>query len=209
MEDNVQLGQDIRDKLALSEEMEVLFEVQNGKILLQRLSMGTIPKVLLMDINMPEVDGIEATWRVKELYPVIKIIILTVMDDEKKLFEALQAGATGYLLKDAKPHQLLNAVDEVLEGGLPLSPSLAYQVLAYLKGEKHVPKRPIAAFEVLSKREKEVMEFLKRGLPIKQISEELFIANKTVRKHLENIYEKLHIHSYKELIAKINGDERN
>lgn len=202
VEDNAQLGQDIRDKLALSEEVEVLFEVRNGKELLHVLTMDVRPDVLLMDIQMPEMNGIEATLQAKQKNADLKIVMLTVMDDEQKLFEALQAGASGYLLKDAKPHQLLNAINEVLEGGLPLSPSLATRVLGYLKGEKVIPKPPVTALEVLSKREKEVLECLKRGLAVKQISEELFIANKTVRKHLEHIYEKLHVHSANGAIIK-------
>ena len=207
MEDNAQLGQDIRDKLALSEEVEVLFEVRNGKELLQTLAAGKIPNVLLMDVQMPEVNGIEATWQAKQKYPDLKIVMLTVMDDEQKLFEALKAGASGYLLKDAKPHQLLNAINDVLEGGLPLSPSLAGLVLRFLKGEKVIPKPPVTAIDVLSKREKEVLECLKRGLAVKQISEELFIANKTVRKHLEHIYEKLHVHSANGAIIKGLGEQ--
>jgi len=207
VEDNAQLGQDIRNKLALSEEVEVVFEVRNGKELIQTLTASTIPQVLLMDIQMPEMNGIEATWQAKQKYPDLKIVMLTVMDDEQKLFEALQAGASGYLLKDAKPHQLLNAINDVLEGGLPLSPTLANRVLSYLKGEKLVPKPPVAGMEVLSKREKEVLECLKRGLAVKQISEELFIANKTVRKHLEHIYEKLHVHSANGAIIKGLGEQ--
>ena len=206
MEDNAQLGQDIRDKLALSEEIEVLFEVRNGKVLLQTLALGSIPDVLLMDVQMPEMNGIEATRQAKQKCPDLKIVMLTVMDDEQKLFEALQAGASGYLLKDAKPHNLLNAIDEVLEGGLPLSPSLARMVLSYLKGEKEMSKPPIQAIEVLSKREKDVLECLKRGLAVKQISEELFIANKTVRKHLEHIYKKLQVHSANGAIIKGLGE---
>lgn len=202
VEDNAQLGQDIRDKLALSEEVAVLFEVRNGQLLLAALHTGPVPEVLLMDVAMPEMNGIEATWQAKQEYPNLKIIMLTVMDDEQKLFEALQAGASGYLLKDAKPHQLLNAINDVLDGGLPLSPSLAGRVLSYLKGEKILPKPPVPGTEVLSKREKEVLDCLKRGLAVKQISEELFIANKTVRKHLEHIYEKLHVHSANEAIIK-------
>jgi len=202
VEDNAQLGQDIRDKLALSEEVEVLFEVRNGKELLQTLVTGTLPQVLLMDVQMPEMNGIEATRQAKQKYPDLKIVMLTVMDDEQKLFEALQAGASGYLLKDAKPHQLLNAINDVLEGGLPLSPTLASRVLGYLRGEKVIPKPPVAAIEVLSKREKEVLECLKKGLAVKEISEELFIANKTVRKHLEHIYEKLHVNSANGAIIK-------
>lgn len=206
VEDNAQLGQDIREKLALSEDVEVLFEVRNGKRLLQTFAAGTIPEVLLMDIAMPVMNGLEATRQAKQHYPNLKIVMLTVMDDEQKLFEALQAGASGYLLKDAKPHQLLNAIYEVLEGGLPLSPTLSNRVLSYLKGEKPVPKPPVTEMELLSKREKEVLECLKRGLAVKQISEELFIANKTVRKHLEHIYEKLQVHSASGAIIKGLGE---
>src|SRR5690606_1720748 len=147
-------------------------------------------------------DGIEATRQVKSQYPNIKILMLTVMDDEQKLFEALQAGASGYLLKDARPHHLLNAVWDVLEGGSPLSPFLACKILAYLKGEKPIPKPQDPANETLTKREKEVLECLKRGLVVRKISEELFISNKTVRKHLEHIYEKLQVHSLNEAIVK-------
>lgn len=202
VDDDGQQAQDIKDKLALSEEVLVLYEARNGRELMEILKKGEIPEVILMDIQMPHIDGIEATRQVKKQYPDVKILMLTVMDDEQKLFEALQAGASGYLLKDARPHHLLNAVWDVLEGGLPLSPMLASKVLGYLKGEKPVPKPQDPAIEVLTKREKEVLECLKRGLVVKQISEELFISSKTVRKHLEHIYEKLQVHSAKKAILK-------
>jgi DNA-binding NarL/FixJ family response regulator len=129
VEDNPQLAKDIREKLALGDEITVMFEAGDGKDLLEILTNGPVPEIILMDIAMPVMDGIEATWQAKQLYPNLKIVMLTVMDDEQKLFEALQAGASGYLLKDAKPHHLLNAIEEVLEGGLPISPSLAGRVL--------------------------------------------------------------------------------
>src|SRR5690606_32489498 len=202
VDDDGQQAQDIKDKLALSEEVSVLYEARNGRELMDILKKGEIPDVVLMDIQMPQMDGIEATRQIKSQYPNTKILMLTVMDDEQKLFEALQAGASGYLLKDARPHHLLNAIWDVLEGGLPLSPILASKVLYYLKGEKPVPRPPDPVSEVLTKREKEVLECLKRGLVVKQISEELFISNKTVRKHLEHIYEKLQVHSGREAIVK-------
>src|SRR5690554_5836861 len=116
VDDDSQQAQDIKDKLALSEEVLVLDEVRNGGELMGILKKGDIPEVVLMDIQMPQMDGIETTRQVKSQYPNIKIIMLTVMDDEQKLFEALQAGASGYLLKDARPHHLLNAIWDVLEG---------------------------------------------------------------------------------------------
>lgn len=205
VEDNPQLGQDILEKLALSEDIKVLFEVRNGKELLKTLESGTIPQVLLMDISMPEMNGIEATRRAKQQCPNLKIVMLTVMDDEQKLFQAFQVGAMGYMLKDTKPYQLLNGITEVLEGGLPLSPSMAGRVFKYLIGEKSIPRPPMENAGNLTKREMEILELSMAGITIKQVAEKLFISDKTVRKHLENIYEKLQVHSYKELIFKINS----
>ena len=202
VDDDAQTRQDIKDKLALSEEIKVIFGADNGMALLKTLQQGQLPEVLLMDIQMPTMDGIAATREARKLYPHIKVIMLTIMDDDQKLFEALQAGASGYLLKDARPHQLLNSIWEVVEGGLPLSPSLAAKVLTYLKGEKPIPHPPDPSIEILTKREKEVLECLKRGLPVKLISEQLFISNKTVRKHLEHIYEKLQVRSGREAVLK-------
>src|SRR5690606_11398038 len=132
----------------------------------------------------------------------LKVLMLTVMDDEQKLFEALKAGASGYLLKEVKPHQLLNAINDILEGGLPLSPSLAGRVLAYLRDEKPRGAIPAGNMASLSKREQEVLEWLKKGMAVRQIGEQLFISDKTVRKHLEHIYDKLQVHSGKEAIVK-------
>lgn len=209
VEDNIRLAQDIREKLALSEEITVVLEARDGQELLTLLAKGPVPEVLLMDIMMPGMNGIAATLRAKEKYPDLKIVMLTVMDDEQKLFEALQAGASGYLLKDAKLPHLLNAINEVLEGGLPLSPSLAGMVLKYLIKEKPKPAPSLAGLEDLTKREQEILELLKLGKTVKQIGEKLYVADKTVQKHLEHIYKKLHVHSYKELVAKLNGHGEN
>ncbi|PSR55881.1 DNA-binding response regulator [Adhaeribacter arboris] len=195
VEDNTQLARDIREKLALSEETNVVLEARNGLELLELLAKGPIPQVVLMDIGMPGMDGIEATKLAKQKYPDLKIVMLTVMDNEQKLFEALQAGASGYLLKDARPHHLLNAIGEVLEGSLPLSPSLANMVLNYLLEKEPRRKPPLPGTENLTRREMEVLELLKQGSTVKQIAAQLFISDKTVRKHIEHIYEKLQIHS--------------
>jgi DNA-binding NarL/FixJ family response regulator len=221
VEDNAQLGQDIREKLALSEDVLVIWEVRDGKSLLATLAEGRLPDVILMDIGLPEMDGIEATRQVKQCHPNQKIIMLTVMDDEQKLFEALQAGASGYLLKDVKPHRLLNAIEEVMEGGLPLSPTLASRVLNYLKNGKTISRTPDAesqpgnpeltikpilpAKDGLTKQEQIVLECLQQGMTVRQIAERLFRADSTVRKHLEHIYEKLQVHSGKEAIVKRLG----
>ncbi|NHE56416.1 response regulator [Cyclobacterium plantarum] len=202
VEDNAQLAKDIQDKLALGEDMTVLWEEKDGATALKALDKGEIPDVILMDITMPVMDGIEATRLAKEKYPNLKILMLTVMDDEKKLFEALKAGASGYLLKEVKPHLLINAIDDVLEGGLPLSPSLASMALNYLKSKPKVQENLPPEMEKLSKREQEVLQWLKKGMSVRQIGEQLFISDKTVRKHLEHIYEKLQVHSGREAIVK-------
>ncbi|WP_339924220.1 response regulator transcription factor [uncultured Cyclobacterium sp.] len=205
VEDNAQLGQDIRDKLAMGEGLTLLWEERNGILALNALDREPLPDVVLMDVSMPEMDGIEATRLAKQKYPDLKILMLTVMDDEKKLFEALRVGASGYLLKEVKPHLLINAIDDVLEGGLPLSPSLASMALNYLKGKPKTQESLSPGMEKLSKREQEVLQWLKKGMSVRQIGEQLFISDKTVRKHLEHIYEKLQVHSGKEAIVKEMG----
>ena len=205
VEDNAQLAQDIRDKLAIGEGLNVLWDERDGIHALKALDEGQLPDVVLMDIAMPGMNGIEATRLVKTKFPDLKILMLTVMDDEKMLFEALKAGASGYLLKEVKPHLLINAIDDVLDGGLPLSPSLANKVLNYLKTEPKTQDVSSPGTEKLSKREKEVLQWLKQGMSVRQIGEQLFISDKTVRKHLEHIYEKLQVHSGKEAIVKGMG----
>jgi DNA-binding NarL/FixJ family response regulator len=202
VDDNAQLGQDIREKLALGEGVTVIWEERDGSMALKAMDEGELPDVVLMDVVMPGMDGITATRLAKQKYPKLKILMLTVMDDEKKLFDALKAGASGYLLKEIKPHLLINAIDDVLEGGLPLSPSLASMVLNYLKGGLNIENLPSPGTEKLSKREQEVLQWLKKGMSVRQIGEQLFISDKTVRKHLEHIYEKLQVHSGKEAIVK-------
>ena len=202
VEDNAQLGQDIRDKLAMGEGLTLLWEERNGILALKALDREPLPDVVLMDVSMPEMDGIEGTRLAKQKYPDLKILMLTVMDDEKKLFEALRVGASGYLLKEVKPHLLINAIDDVLEGGLPLSPSLASMALNYLKGKPKTEESLPSGVEKLSKREQEVLQWLKKGMSVRQIGEQLFISDKTVRKHLEHIYQKLQVHSGREAIVK-------
>jgi DNA-binding NarL/FixJ family response regulator len=202
VEDNPQLAQNVIDKLALSEDVEVVLWAMNGQDLLNQLGNGIIPQVLLMDIEMDTMDGITATLKVKLQYPTIKILMLSVYDDDKKLFEAIQAGASGYLLKDEKPAKLINAITEVLEGGSPLSPLMATKALNLLRKPAD-PKINVEATECLSPREKDVLEHLTEGKTVKQIAEKLFVSEKTVKKHLEHIYQKLQVNSSREAMAKV------
>jgi DNA-binding NarL/FixJ family response regulator len=201
VEDNLLLAKTITDKLALSEDLEVVIKATNGQDLLNQLENNNIPDVILMDIEMDIMDGITATYRVKSKFPSIKILMLSVYDDDQKLFEAIQAGASGYLLKDEKTSKLINAISEVFEGGASLSPSMATKALNLLR--KPTEQNINADIECLSLREKEVLECLTEGKTIKQIADKLFVAEKTIKKHLEHIYQKLQVNSSREAMAKV------
>ena len=203
VEDQALLAADLMEKLSLHTELTVVLQARNGVDLLDKLTR-TQPQVLLMDIEMDQMDGIEATKRVKALYPPINVIMLTVFDDDQKLFDAIRAGASGYLLKDTPAQKLGNAIQDVLEGGAPMSPSIASRALNLLRTtpDKPTPPRNIAEEANLTAREQQVLELLATGLSVKQISEKLFVVEKTIRKHLEHIYEKLQVDGSRGAIIK-------
>lgn len=150
------------------------------------------PDVILMDINMPHVDGIEGLKKVKEAYPKIKVIMQTIFEDENKILEAICGGADGYIIKQTSPMQLINGIQEVMNGGAPMTPSVANKVLKLLHGNN---KRPSDAQIELTNREKEILSLLVDGFSYKMIGEKCFISYATVNKHISNIYEKLQVHS--------------
>jgi DNA-binding NarL/FixJ family response regulator len=197
-EDNPALAKSVKENIASFDHVELLFIAPNGKELLQKIP-GNIPDVILMDINMPVMNGIEATQKVKHHFPGIKIIMLTVFDEEEKIFESIIAGASGYLLKDEKPAKIMEAVQDAMEGGAPMSSAIATKALQMIRGQKAeiVPEKN--DFN-LSKREIEIMELISKGDNYSQIAEKLFISPNTVRKHIENIYSKLHVHNKVEAI---------
>ena len=206
VEDNPLLAQGIADKLALSKDIRVVLQALNGKALLEKLQAQTPPQVLLMDIEMPEMNGIAATREVKRMYPGVLVLMLTVFDDDDKLFEAIKAGASGYLLKEEKPARLVQAIAEVKLGGSPMSPAIATKVLNFLRKES-AHQQPVPSKEMtgLTVREREVLEHLKAGTSIRQIAEQLFVSEKTIHKHLEHIYQKLHVGGSREAVAKWYG----
>jgi DNA-binding NarL/FixJ family response regulator len=197
-EDNPALAKSVKENIASFDHVELLFIAPNGKELLQKIP-GNIPDVILMDINMPVMNGIEATQKVKHHFPGIKIIMLTVFDEEEKIFESIIAGASGYLLKDEKPTKIMEAVQDAMDGGAPMSSAIATKALQMIRGQKTeiVPEKN--DFN-LSKREIEIMELISKGDNYSQIAEKLFISPNTVRKHIENIYSKLHVHNKVEAI---------
>jgi len=155
------------------------------------------PDVVLMDIGMPDKSGIEWVEILKERYPHIQCLMLTVHSDEEKIFQSLRAGAVGYLLKTTAPEKLLTSIRETYAGGAPMSGEVARKVLTYFQQPK-----PSAVFSTLSQRELDVLLALTEGYTYKTIAEKLFVSVNTVRFHLRNIYAKLHVRSRTEAVAK-------
>ncbi|HEX5151302.1 MAG TPA: response regulator transcription factor [Parafilimonas sp.] len=157
------------------------------------------PDVVIMDINMPGTDGIEGLRLVRGYDPDINVIMLTIFDDEERIFQAICNGANGYLLKKTPPSRILESISEVYSGGAPMTPSIARKVLQLF------PKTPARSNEIdrLSSREQEILQLLMKGYSYKMIAAELNITIETVRTHIKRIYEKLHVHSAQEAINKI------
>ncbi len=156
------------------------------------------PDVVLMDIHLPNLSGIECTARLKQLLPGLQVIMHTVYEDADKIFKALKSGACGYLLKRATPEQIMAAIHEVRSGGAPMSSEIARKVVAAFQE----PGPTAGPSENLSRREREVLELLARGFSNKEIADQLHLSVETVRGHLKQIYDKLHVHSRTEAVLK-------
>jgi DNA-binding NarL/FixJ family response regulator len=150
------------------------------------------PQVVLMDINLPNRSGIECTARLKELLPSVQVVMITVYDDDEKVFNALRAGASGYILKRATPERILQALREVHAGGVPMSGEIARKVLGVFR---EPASTPAAEEQSLSRREQEILELLAQGCSNKDIASKLSISIETVTWHLRHIYSKLHVRS--------------
>ncbi len=201
VDDNSFLISSIKEKLSFFEEIQVKFTASNGSELIEKLEKNSNIDAILMDIEMPIMNGIEATLATKQKYPQIKIIMLTVFDNDENIFNAIKAGADGYLLKDVNPHTLFGGIVETLNGGAAMNPSIALKTLKLLRNP--VSFEDIAKEEInLTSREIDVLEQLAQGLSYTVIAENLFLSPSTVRKHIENIYSKLQVHSKLEAVQK-------
>jgi DNA-binding NarL/FixJ family response regulator len=152
----------------------------------------------MMDIHLPNLSGIECTARLKQQLPGLAVLMITVYEDETRIFQALKAGASGYILKRSHPGEIVQAIAEVLAGGAPMTSSIARKVVESFRDQG----TPAAADRGLSRREREVLQALARGLANKEIADELNINIETVRWHLKQIYEKLHVHGRTEAAVK-------
>lgn len=201
-EDNPQLREGLTMLINGSEGFEVLASFKNCNNVLQEIKTYK-PDVILMDIDMPGTNGIEGLKQIRLVDNDTKILMLTVFDDNKNVFEAISNGAKGYVLKKTPPARLLEYIQEANTGGAPMTSSIATQVLkmfSALNNEKGEDYN-------LSEREKQVLSLLVNGYSYKMISSEMFIAIDTVRSHIKKIYEKLHVNSKSEAVAKAFKDK--
>ncbi|MET0464769.1 MAG: response regulator transcription factor [Chitinophagaceae bacterium] len=208
-EDNAVNRNTFLQKIKVSGRMELIFAAANGNECLSELKglpHGLIPQVLFMDLEMPDLNGIETIRIAKALYPQIHFIVLTVFDDDEKIFEAIKAGASGYLLKHESAAVLENAVVEVLEtGGAPMSPAIARKALVLLSRSSESAASDTTETSSIpvniTEREKQILQLMVNGWDAKRIASELHLSVLTVRKHIANIYDKLHVNSRAQIIT--------
>jgi len=205
-EDNFFLTKVIQEKLSFFKNLTLKFTAENGQTLLEKLEQDAVVDLILMDIEMPVMNGILATAEVKKKYPQIKIIMLTVFDNDENIFNSIKAGADGYLLKEIEALALYNGILETLNGGAAMTPSIALKTLKLLRSPVEFNSVEKEEEIKLSEREIDVLEQLSKGLSYTLIAENLFLSPSTVRKHIENIYKKLQVHNKLEAIQKA---ERN
>ncbi|MCL9808737.1 response regulator [Flavobacterium luminosum] len=207
VDDNTFLQKTVQDKLSFFADVEVRIKAIHGQDIIEKLEKNHHLDLILMDIEMPKMNGIEATAIIKAKFPQIKIIMLTVFDNDENIFKAIKAGADGYFLKEVNPQELYNGIQETLSGGAAMTPSIAMKTLKLLR-EPLIFDDSIAKEEIsLTSREIEVLEQLSKGLKYNAIAENLFLSPGTIRKHVENIYTKLQVHNKLEAIQKAKNNK--
>ncbi|HEY4415874.1 MAG TPA: response regulator transcription factor [Verrucomicrobiae bacterium] len=196
VEDDAVLRSTLKRLVGEAEGFRCVATCATGEEAVQKLP-ALEPQVVLMDLNLPQMSGVECIRRLKELQPTLQIIVLTVYEDSEHIFRALKAGASGYLLKRSEPEEVLDAIKNAREGGAPMSSQIARRVV-YSFHELAQDRADIN----LTEREKEILSFLSKGFANKEIADKMNISVPTVRTHLRHIYEKLHVRSRTEAIVK-------
>lgn len=194
----------LKDKLLRHGHFEIVLVAEDGKDFLQKMRQlpgEKVPDVALMDLEMPNMDGVDAIAAGSSFYPNVKFVVLTIFDDEEKIFKAIKAGAFGYLLKDESAENISDMLWQMHESGAgPISPGIAHKILQLVQNNELTPlKKPVVAddktFFDLTQREREILQLLIEGLLYKEIGAKLDISPNTVKKHVINIYNKLHVNS--------------
>lgn len=197
-DDRREIRENLERIMARFSNIEVVFVANDGADAVRKIKEGIepMPDVILMDIEMRKMDGVEATQRIKSLAPQINIIMLSIFEEEKRIFSAIRAGAAGYLLKDEQPDRIVQAIQDVHEGRMPMSPLVAAKALDFLRHatSPSTPSDQPEDFD-LTPREIQILEPLSSGKTYTEIATALFISPKTVRTHIENIYRKLSVRS--------------
>lgn len=197
IEDNEELCEIFVEVINNTEHLEVVSSYNNCEDALKYLKTD-LPDIVLMDIDLPGINGIEGTKRVKKLSPKVKVIIITVFENSKTVFDALCAGAIGYLTKNVTSHKLINAIDETISGGAPMSMNIAKMVVQSFQ------KSPNS---ILTSRETEVLTMLSKGNSYKSVAIHLEVSPNTIKYHVKNIYDKLQVHNREDAIKKASDNK--
>lgn len=201
VEDQSKIIERLKARLQFFDDIEIVMVARSGEEAIQKLdimSAGSLPQVILMDIEMPGQSGIETTMMIKSKFPDIEILIQTVFENNEKIFASIHAGASGYLLKDDPIQKYVESIRELVGGGAALSPSIASQVMGFVKQsqqQKNEKAQKAQQEFSLTDREMDILQAIVDDLSDEQIANKYFISTHTVRTHIKNMYKKLHIHS--------------
>lgn len=199
VEDNQQYRTTLSIILQLNEDFKLTHKLENCEKMIPLFQVDK-PDVVLMDIDMPGINGIQGAWQLKKMWPETKVLMLTVFEDDEKIFGAIKAGANGYLLKKDSPQKILDAIDAVNRGESAMNGMIAAKVLDYFQRQQQ--KTATIDESNLTIREKDILQALMRGLSYKEIASIAFISIETLNSHIKNIYRKLNVHSRSELAAR-------
>ncbi|MBO6523497.1 MAG: response regulator transcription factor [Balneolaceae bacterium] len=201
VEDDHTFKSSLEDLIEMEDQFELVYSVNSIEKAFEGFATKRAPDVILEDIELPGMSGIEAISYYKKQYPRAAIIMLTIFDDDDRVFEAIKAGADGYLLKRSSGEEIIKAIKDVLNGGAPISPAIAKKMMRMLTGASSDKKE-----SPLTKREQTILKLLVDGYTIDMISGELHISPFTVDTHTKNIYRKLHVHNRSSVVAKAIRD---
>ena len=199
IEDLEEIREGLRNYIESDKELTMVGAVASAEeamVMLPKLQ----PDIAIMDINLPDMNGIRCIRAIKDECPATQFMMFTIYENDDKIFQALQAGASGYLLKNTEPSQILDAIKELHHGGSPMSPNIARKLVNLFREKKETS----VSSALLGKRENDVLELLSQGLLYKEIADQLSLAVGTVRQHIHNIYEKLHVHNRTEALNKVS-----